>query len=49
MSGRFIDKTEEIEMAKEADLIKDSTIGEKNITAKILKEVRKRRENNEAM
>lgn len=33
-----------IEMAKEADLIIDSTIGVNNITAKILKEVSRRRE-----
>lgn len=43
------DKDMVIEMAKEADLIIDSTIGVQNITAKILKEVRKRREHNETM
>ena len=31
-------------MAKEADLIIDSTIGVNNITAKILKEIARRRE-----
>lgn len=38
------DESMVIEMAKEADLIIDSTIGVNNITAKILKEIARRRE-----